>query len=94
MSQFRQDATRRSTPRRTCLLLLGLCRLGRLHRFGHGEQDRLADFGRRQLDRGPLDVTGTITDDGTMRGEGTQAGPPPLQRRLARLIAEDEQLAG
>jgi hypothetical protein len=29
-----------------------------------------------------------------MRGEGTHAGPLELQRRLARLIAEDEQLAG
>jgi hypothetical protein len=39
-------------------------------------------------------VTGTITEDGTMRGEGTHAGPVALRRRLARLIAEDEQLAG
>jgi hypothetical protein len=29
-----------------------------------------------------------------MRGEGTHAGPLPLLRRLARLIADDEQLAG
>ncbi|MGH2864231.1 MAG: hypothetical protein ACRDJX_03165 [Solirubrobacteraceae bacterium] len=39
-------------------------------------------------------VTATIADDGIMRGEGTHAGPLQLQRRLARLIAEDEQLAG
>ena len=38
-------------------------------------------------------VTGTITEDGTMRGEGTHAGPLGLRRRLARLIAEDEQLS-
>jgi hypothetical protein len=43
--------------------------------------------------QGFIAVTGTIADDGTMRGEGTHAGPLPLQRRLARLIA-DEQLAG
>ena len=42
--------------------------------------------------QGFIAVTGTIADDGTMRGEGTHAGPPPLQRRLARLIADDEQL--
>ncbi len=44
--------------------------------------------------QGFLAVTGTIADDGTMQGEGTHAGPLPLQRRLARLIAEDEQLTG
>jgi hypothetical protein len=38
-------------------------------------------------------VTGTIADDGTMRGEGTHAGPLPLCRRLARLIADDQQLS-
>lgn len=43
--------------------------------------------------QGFIAVTGTIADNGTMRGEGTHAGPLPLQRRLARLIA-DEQLAG
>jgi Transposase IS66 family len=40
--------------------------------------------------QGFIAVTGTITDDGTMRGEGTHAGPLSLQRRLARLIADDE----
>jgi hypothetical protein len=44
--------------------------------------------------QGFIAVTGTIQDNGTMRGEGTHAGPLPLQRRLARLIADDEQLAG
>ncbi len=43
--------------------------------------------------RGFIAVTGTTADDGTMRGEGTHAGPLTLQRRLARLIADDEQLA-
>lgn len=44
--------------------------------------------------QGLIAVTGTIADDGTMRGEGTHAGPLPLQHRLARLIADDEQLNG
>ena len=44
--------------------------------------------------RGFIAVTGTITEDGTMHGQGTHAGPLPLRRRLARLIADDEQLAG
>lgn len=43
---------------------------------------------------GFIAVTGTIADDGTMHGDGTHAGPLPLQQRLARLIADDEQLAG
>jgi hypothetical protein len=44
--------------------------------------------------RGFLAVTGTIAEDGTLGGEGIHAGPLPLQRRLARLIADDEQLTG
>ena len=44
--------------------------------------------------RGFIAVTGTIDEDGTMHGEGTHAGPLALTRRLARLIADDEQLAG
>ena len=43
--------------------------------------------------RGFILVTGTIAQDGTMHGQGTHAGPLTLRRRLARLIAEDEQLA-
>jgi hypothetical protein len=43
--------------------------------------------------RGFIAVTGTIAEDGTMHGEGTHAGPLALRRRLARLIADDEQLA-
>ena len=43
--------------------------------------------------RGFIAVPGTIADDGPMHGEGTHAGPPALRRRLARLIADDEQLA-
>jgi len=38
-------------------------------------------------------ITGTIDENNTMRGEGTHAGPLPLLRRLARVIADDEQLA-
>lgn len=43
--------------------------------------------------RGFIIVTGTITEDGTMNGKGTHAGPLTLRRRLAHLIADDEQLA-
>ncbi len=43
--------------------------------------------------RGFIAVTGTIAEDGTMHGDGTHAGPLPLLRRIARLIADDEQLA-
>lgn len=38
-------------------------------------------------------VTGTLDENGTMHGNGTHAGPLPLLRRIARLIADDEQLA-
>jgi hypothetical protein len=38
-------------------------------------------------------VTGTIDKNNTMRGEGTHAGPLPLLRRLASVIADDEELA-
>jgi hypothetical protein len=43
-----------------------------------------------------LDATarGFIAVTGTIRGEGTPAGPLALRRRLARLIADDKQLAG
>jgi hypothetical protein len=39
-------------------------------------------------------VTATLDRHNTMRGQGTNAGPLPLLRRLARLIADDPQLAG
>lgn len=38
-------------------------------------------------------VGGTLDENGTMRGQGTNAGPLPLLKRIARLIADDEQLA-
>jgi hypothetical protein len=38
-------------------------------------------------------VTGTIDEHNTMTGQGTHAGPLPLLRRLASVIADDEQLA-
>lgn len=38
-------------------------------------------------------VTGTLDENGTMHGAGTHAGPLPLLKRIARLIADDEQLA-
>lgn len=38
-------------------------------------------------------VTGTLDENGTMHAKGTHAGPLPLLKRIARLIAEDEQLA-
>jgi len=43
--------------------------------------------------RGFIAITGTIAKDGTMNGNGTHAGPLALRRRLARLIANDEELA-
>jgi hypothetical protein len=39
-------------------------------------------------------VTGTIDENTTMRGKGTHAGPNALLRRLASVIADDEQLTG
>ncbi|MGO9971569.1 MAG: hypothetical protein ACLP01_01815 [Solirubrobacteraceae bacterium] len=38
-------------------------------------------------------VTGTLDENGTMRGQGTNAGPLSLLKRIARLIVDDEQLA-
>ena len=38
-------------------------------------------------------ITGTIDEHNTMTGHGTHAGPLPLLRRLASVIADDEQLA-
>lgn len=38
-------------------------------------------------------VTATMDENGTMHGTGTHAGPLPLPKRIARMIAEDEQLA-
>ena len=54
----------------------------------NGEQTMIFDA----TARGFIAVTGTIAEDGTMHGQATHAGPLPLRRRLARLIAEDEQL--
>jgi hypothetical protein len=38
-------------------------------------------------------ATGTLDENGTIRGQGTNAGPLPLLKRIARMIAEDDQLA-
>ncbi len=38
-------------------------------------------------------VTGTLDENGAMHGAGTHAGPLPLLRRIAKVIADDEQLA-
>jgi hypothetical protein len=38
-------------------------------------------------------VTGTIDAENTMTGNGTHAGPLPLLRRLASVIADDKRLA-
>ncbi len=38
-------------------------------------------------------ATGTLEENGTIRGQGTNAGPLPLLKRIARLIAGDDQLA-
>ena len=37
-------------------------------------------------------VTGTIDENNTMSGKGTNAGPLPLLRRLASVLADDERL--
>ncbi|HYB28625.1 MAG TPA: hypothetical protein VEF89_18570 [Solirubrobacteraceae bacterium] len=38
-------------------------------------------------------VTGTLDENGTMHGRGTHAGPHPILKRIAQLIADDEHLA-
>ncbi len=38
-------------------------------------------------------ITGTLDENGTMHGAGTHAGPLPVLKRIAGLIADDEQLA-
>jgi len=43
--------------------------------------------------RGFIAVTGTIDEHNTMQGKGTHAGPLTLRQRLARLIADDPELA-
>jgi hypothetical protein len=37
--------------------------------------------------------SGTIDENNTMHGNGTHVGPLTLRRRLARLIADDPELA-
>lgn len=37
-------------------------------------------------------AAGTIDNNNTMRGNGTNAGPLPLLRRLASVIADDQRL--
>jgi hypothetical protein len=55
----------------------------------HGQQTKIFDA----TGRGFIAVTGTIDKNNTMRGNGTHAGPLTLRKRLARLIAEDPDLA-
>jgi hypothetical protein len=43
--------------------------------------------------RGYIIATGTINENGTMQGHANQAGPLHLRRRLAAVIADDDQLA-
>ena len=38
-------------------------------------------------------VTGTLDENDAMHSLGTHAGPLPLLKRIAKLIADDEQLA-
>ncbi len=38
-------------------------------------------------------VAGTLDQDGAMHGAGTHAGQRSLRKRIARMIADDEQLA-
>jgi hypothetical protein len=56
------------------------------------EDDRQTKI-RDTTGRAFIAVTGTTDENNTMRGEGTHAGPLALRRRLARLIADDQQLA-
>jgi hypothetical protein len=44
--------------------------------------------------RGYIIIAGTIDPNGTVHARGSQAGPITLRRRLAALIADDEQLTG
>jgi hypothetical protein len=55
----------------------------------HGQQTKIFDA----TGRGFIAVTGTIDQNNTMRGNGTHAGPLTLRKRLARLIADDPDLA-
>jgi Transposase IS66 family len=62
--------------------------------------DRLLRTRSRQADRDPRCHRTRVhrghrhhRRNGTMHGHGTHAGPLALRRRLARLIADDEQLA-
>jgi hypothetical protein len=61
--------------------------------------DRLLRTRSRSSNRHPrchrqafIAVTGTIDEHNTMTGQGTHAGPLPLLRRLASVIADDERL--
>jgi hypothetical protein len=56
----------------------------------YGEQQVILDDTAHAF----IAVTGTIDKNNTMRGKGTHAGPNSLLRRLASVIADDEQLAG
>jgi hypothetical protein len=55
----------------------------------HGQQTKIFDA----TGRGFIAVTGTIDHNNTMHGNGTHAGPLTLRKRLARLIADDPDLA-
>ena len=59
------------------------------YEIDHGQQTIIFDA----TARGFIAVTGTIDENNTMHGNGTHAGPLTLRRRLARLIADDEELA-
>ncbi len=54
-----------------------------------GQQTVILDTTARAF----IAVTGTLDENGAMHGNGTHAGPLPLLKRIARLIADDEQLA-
>jgi hypothetical protein len=55
----------------------------------HGQQTKIFD----DTARGFIVVTGTIDENNTMHGNGTNAGPLTLRKRLARLLADDPDLA-
>jgi len=60
-----------------------------IHEFDGDQETVIFDTTARAF----IVVSGTLDKKGTMHGNGTYAGPLHMQNRLARIIAEDEQLA-
>ena len=56
---------------------------------GGDEQTKILDATARAF----IAVSGIVKAANTMCGEGTDAGPLPVLRRLVRVIIDDEQVA-